>query len=156
MLCTQLGIWDDWQHNAEVGGCERLYRLIDDGHIDPSRLAHLRLQLDSRDYADELKNTASRPFGHIPILAGVNDLGERGYISQALCGCVSVLTEAGSGSRMDGCHFSHCFVKYHPLSDLTLRMIVLQDDLYDEAEAAVQAFEGVDATGPFFWKRADW
>lgn len=122
-----MGIWEEWLH-SDFPSCQRLCVLYDE-NIYTNRPTY------SSEYCLKLhlhKGEVFSSSGHIPILAGINNIGQEEYLCDAL------------RTVVDGEKLSQPVWVY-----------VLRYDPRPEMAAAVESFGGVDATGPFFWKDCD-
>jgi len=144
----KLGMWQ--APSDDSASCQQLYHIAPagaSGHKSSERLLLLRLR----------KGEAIDSAGHIPILVGTNDDGEREFLS-----------EYSSSSRAESDPFLHAIVGREEWTDKsplgsarrskngydTINVYVLRFDPCGELKMAIDAEGGCDASGPFFWK--DW
>lgn len=130
---------------------------------EDSALEHARMRGDFlllRGGSDDVHD----PAGHIPLLAGVNDSGQREYLSAFLFG--ESESHFGPFTAVDGespgtfevsKHYKHMFfyVPEDPEEPGEGYVIFVLDRNLDSTEAAAEASGGSDATGPFFWRDID-
>lgn len=146
--CVRLGIWDEWV--LKDGCCQRLEILEDRNRPNASGP---RLQIMMLSPLKEFQTMVSPPSSYAPILAGINDLGDREYVRYFQC-CENgrrVLVKQPEEIISD--EYSRCHFCSERSRCCSFGVLVSLDDPHEEAsKAAVASFGGVDASGSLFWK----
>lgn len=138
--CQQKGIWEEWV-NGESTSSEVL-------NASPKQLLLLEVLPNQTFFAQ----------GHLPVLVGITDSGEREYLASVL-GTVesrSAGLEAPMGKTFttvtDGAHSAHYYDHTGKMeSSEHFWVMVLRYDTTNETEGKVRESGGKDVTGQCHW-----
>jgi len=148
--CLELGNWEDWLDGTAV--CEQLY-CIDSDQVDRERYDYYGELLFLYHADGEVFDTSE----HIPLMVGVNDLGEKEYLTYLgvdldYLDDFATITHGATHASMPPSHRKHFEFEWARRREEGDYVLVLRFDPSDQMEAFIRADGGVDSTGPFYWK----